>query len=110
MKTNNLFSAKTIFVALFALMLSAQVTFAQDALTSVKINVQHITLSTDAKTISYDVYLQNVNLLDTAVAVPGYLFRLVVPQADIGTNAKTVTVTNGTTELGATSATMTVSG
>jgi len=110
MKTNNLFSVKTIFVAFFALMLNAQVIFAQDALTSVKINVQDITLSKDAKTISYDVYLQNVNSGDTAVAVPGYLFRMVVPQADLGTNAKTVTVTNATTELGATAPTMTVSG
>jgi len=103
------FIFKSIMFAFIALMLSIQATFAQNALTSVKINIQNIVISTDRKTISYDAYLQRVNK-DTAVAVPGFLFRLAVPQADLGTNAKTVTVTNPSTELGAKLPTMTVSG
>ena len=100
---------KSFFISVFALLLGHQATVAQDALTAVKINIQNVTMSSDKKTISYDVYLQDVDAT-YPLAVCGYLFRLVVPQADLGTNAKTVTVTNATTELGKDATTMTVSG
>lgn len=97
-------------VILFALLLSGiQFVSGQDALTSVKVNIQNVTISSDRKTISYDVYIQDIDA-SYPIAIPGYVFRLAVPQADLGTNAKTVTVTNASTELGAAYATMTVSG
>jgi hypothetical protein len=109
MKKNKLLVLKSIFVAFSFSLLSLQMGFSQDAFTSVKINIQNLTMSADQKTISYDVYLQDVDD-SNPVAVPGFLFRLAVPQADLGTNPKTVTVTNGSTELGASYAAMTTSG
>ena len=108
MKVNTPYLAKPLFVALVTLFMSLQVTFAQDALTSIKVNVQNVTMSNDRKTISYDVYVQDVDATNQ-IAVPGYVIRLAVPQADLGTNAKTVTVTNACPELGASTPTMTTS-
>jgi hypothetical protein len=100
------FTYRSILFALFALILYSQTTFAQEVLSSVHVNVQNSRLSGDQKTISYDVYFQNVNA-DTAVAVASYLFRLSVPQSELGTNAKTVTVTNVLSAVGVRGATMT---
>lgn len=98
----------TFLTIILTLMSGHQRAYAQDALTSVKVNVQNISISSDRKTISYDVYLQDVDNT-SVVAVPAFLFRLAVPKADVGSNEKTVTVTNTTPELGATGVKMTSS-
>ena len=80
-----------------------------DALTSIKVNIQNVMMSGDQKTLSYDVYVQDIDALNQ-IAIPGFIFRLAVPQANLGSNAKTVTVTNASSELGATAATMSTNG
>ena len=109
MKTKKILKHKSMLLAFVALLLSIQSMFAQDALTSVTFTVKNLRLSPDQKVISYDVYLKDVDN-DHVIAVPAYTFRLMMPQVDLGNNEKTVTVTNGTIELGAAYATMTVSG
>jgi len=109
MKKKMFLLSKCFFIALLVFFLSHEAAFAQDALASVKVNIQHVKLSNDGKTISYDVFLQDNNTIYD-IAVPGFLFRMAVPQTDIGTNGKTVVVTNATSELGATAATMITSG
>jgi hypothetical protein len=82
----------------------------QNALTSVKINIQDIKISTDLKTISYDVYLQDVDPT-YKVAVPGFGIQLAVPTTDLDpTKAKTVSLSNTSPELGAKLPTMAVIG
>lgn len=80
-------------------LLGQQMLFAQDALTSIKINVQNFVISSDAKTISYDVYIQDVDP-SNVVAIPGFIFKLAVPIADLGTGLKTVSITNYPASLG----------
>jgi len=109
MKEKILFTFKSLLFTLIAFMLSTQTALAQDALTSVNTNIQNVMMSSDQKTISYDVYYQDVDPT-YPVEIPGYLFRLAVPQADLGTNAKTVTVTNANAALGVTAVSMTLSG
>lgn len=82
---------------------------AQDALTSVKVNLCNVKLSSDAKNISFDVYVQSVNKKDS-VAIPGYTFRLSIPQSDIGSSEKVITVTNASKELGSTAETIVANG
>lgn len=95
---------------LFAMLLfGTQFVVGQDALTSVKINICNIMLSPNAKTISYDVCLQSTNK-DTLVAVPGFLCKMNIPQSDIGSNEKKMTVTNLTEELGCVGEAITQSG
>ena len=81
------------------LLLGFQSVAGQNAVSSLNINICSVQLSPDAKTLSYDVYLQKTNK-DTTVAVPGFLFRMAIPQSDIGTSAKNVSITNTTKELG----------
>lgn len=107
MKANTLYHTKHLIVAMVTLFMSVQVAFAQDALTSVKVNIQNVKMSSDGKTLSYDVYVQDVDATNQ-IAIPGYVFRLAVPQAELGANAKTVTLTNVNAELGATAPTMSV--
>lgn len=75
---------------------------AQDALTSVKFNLSQVKLSSDAKNITFNIYVQSINK-DTVVAIPGYVFCLNIPQADIGTSNKVISITNASKELGYTS-------
>lgn len=82
---------------------------AQNALTSLQINIQNVKLSDDRKTVSYDVFLRDVDVL-FPVAVPGFVFRMAVPMADVGANEKTAFVTNATPELGVTAVAMTATG
>jgi hypothetical protein len=65
--------------------------------------------SADCKTISYDVYLKDVDPVNP-VQVPGFTFRLATPVDILGSSTKKVFVANGTTELGAYAATMKISG
>jgi len=106
MKLDIILKHKSMVFAFIALLLSVQSMFAQDALTSVKFTINNFRLSTDQKVISYDVYLKDIDS-KYIIAVPGFIFRLMVPLSDLGNNDKTVSVTNGTVELGAASATMT---
>jgi len=94
---------------LYVLLFGLQSVFGQNSTTSLNININNVQLSGDAKTLSYDVYLQSVNK-DTVVAVPGFLMRLAIPQSDLGTNGKKVTITNATKELGVRAETITKSG
>lgn len=82
---------------------------AQDGMTSVRINITNVRLSQDLKTVSYDVFLQDVDPA-VAVAVPGFVFRLAMPMADVGSNAKIAFVTNPSPELGSVAVAMTASG
>ncbi len=82
---------------------------AQNSLTSVKINITNLRLSEDLKTVSYDVFLQDVDP-DYPVAVPGFVFRLAVPIADVGANEKIAFLTNPSPELGSVAVTMTANG
>ena len=81
----------------------------QNAISSLNINICNVQLSSDVKTLSYDVYLRSVNN-DTTVAISGFIFRLIIPQADLGTKAKIIFITNATKELGSCSETITASG
>lgn len=103
------FKSKGFLFAFIILMFSLQSVFGQDALTSLKFTVKNIAISADYKEISYDVFVKDIDAASVCVS-PAYTVRLTVPQADLGTNAKTVTVNNGTPELGAATATMSVSG
>lgn len=95
---------------LFALLLlGIQYVSGQDALSSVNINICNVQLSSNAKTLSYDVYLRSTNK-DTVVAVPGFVFRLAIPQADLGTSEKVISLSNTTKELGSCAETITASG
>lgn len=106
MKTKKL--SRSICISLLVFFLSNQNAYTQNSSTSVKINIRNITMSTDRKTISYDVFLQDIDAANP-IAIPGCLFRAIVPQADLGTGTKTVTVTNASPELGADLATMSLS-
>ncbi|MDR3705400.1 MAG: T9SS type A sorting domain-containing protein [Paludibacteraceae bacterium] len=97
---------RILYLLLFGLQ---SVMFGQNATTSLNINVSNVRLSTNAKTLSFDVYLQRINP-DTVVAIPGFLIRLAIPQADLGTNTKRITVTNTTRELGVRGEAITESG
>lgn len=108
MKFKKVLKRKSILFAFIALIVSVQSMFAQDALTSVRYTVKNFRLSNNQKVISYDVYLKDIDN-NHSIAVPVFTFRLMVPLADLGENAKTVTVTNGTNELGAANATMSIS-
>ena len=88
-----------LFVVI-AFTFSVQPIFGQDDLTSVKINIQNVRINAKLDTLSYDVYLQDVDP-NNAVAVPGFGVQLAIPLADLGTNAKTVTLSNASKELGA---------
>jgi len=81
----------------------------QNAISSLNINICNVQLSSNVKTLSYDVYLRSVNK-DTTVAIVGFIFRLIIPQADLGTKAKIIFITNATKELGSCSETITASG
>jgi len=109
MRKKKILNRKSVLLSFIALLLSVQSMYAQDALTSLKYIIKNVRLSTDQKVISYDVYLKDVDD-NYAIAVPLFTFRLMTPINDLGSNEKTVSVTNGTTELGASNATMTVSG
>jgi len=89
---------KRIILYVFAFGIQC-VVFGQDAIGSLNINVNNVQLSADAKTLSFDVSLQSINQ-DTVTAIPSFLIRLAIPQVDLGTKAKIVTVTNATKELG----------
>jgi hypothetical protein len=91
---------KSKILVFLTLIVSVQTAYSQDAFTSVRINIANVRLCEGTKTLSYDVYLQNVNK-DTVVSVPGFLVRLAIPQSDIGGIAKKVFVTNASVELGA---------
>lgn len=86
-----------------------QYSISQDALTSIEILVKNVKLSADYKTISYNVYLKDVDPVNP-VQVPGFTFRLATPMDILGSSTKKVFVSNGTTELGAYAATMKISG
>jgi hypothetical protein len=113
MKDGKTITLKGFFLAFFALVFCIQTTYAQDALTAVKINIQNVALSSDRKTISYDVFFQDVDAT-RPVAVAGYTFRMLVPQSEVGSNTKVVSVSNPdpdpNPEMGAYTATMNPSG
>ena len=96
-------------VLLYVLLFGLQSVFGQNATTSLNINIDNVRLSPDAKTLSYDVSFQNVNN-DTIVAVPGFFVQFAIPQSDIGSNEKKITITNATKELGVCAQTITKSG
>lgn len=104
-----LFVSRYFSISLLVIIFSMQCAFAQDSYTSVRINIRNVTMTTDRKTISYEVFLQDIDATNP-IAIPGFVVRTIVPQADLGVSAKTVTVTNASTALGATTITMTVSG
>jgi hypothetical protein len=97
---------KNIF---YVFLFGIQFVFGQNASTSLNINVRNVQLSSDSRTLSYDVYLQDISG-DAKVAVPGFLVRIAIPQSDIGTNAKKMTITNATQELGVSADTVTQNG
>ena len=110
MKTRLASFTRTIVIALLALTWCAQSSYAlPDALTSVRWDFKNFTMSSDRTTIYYDVYIRDVDPLNP-IALPGFLIRLLVPQAVIGPLPKTVAVINGTTELDVADPTMTTSG
>lgn len=92
-----------------ALLMPCHSVLAQNSLTSVRINLQHFTLSSDRKTLSYDVYLQDVDAANP-IAIPGFLMRLAIPLEELGTSPKRVEVTNTSLELGATGVTASMHG
>ena len=98
---------KVVFFSL--LLLGVQCISGQNAISSLNINICNVQLSSNAGTLSYDVYLQNTNK-DTMVSVPGFVFRLAIPQADLGSNEKKIMVTNTTKELGSCAEAITASG
>ena len=94
MKKHKLFPTNSLFLTLLLLMFGFQSVFALDALTSVKFTVKNFTMSADAKQISYDVYVKDVDAVDP-VQVGGFTIRLAILQTELGTNDKTVTVVAG---------------
>jgi hypothetical protein len=94
MKIQNLFPTKSLLLALLLLVFGFQSVFAVDASTSVKFTVKNVTMSVDAKQISYDVYAKDVDAVDP-VQVGGFTIRLAILQTELGTNDKTVTVVAG---------------
>lgn len=109
MKIENKQRLKSTMIALVAFLIGSNSLFGQDALTSVRYIVKNFTLSADQKEISYDVYLKDIDV-NSVIAVPGYTFRMAVPTSDLGSNAKIVKVSNGTSEIGAGYATMNLTG
>jgi len=96
-------------VIFYVLLFGLQSMLGQNATTSLNINVHNVRMSTDAKILSYDVSFQNVNC-DTMVAVPGFFIQFAIPQSDLGTNEKKITITNATNELGVCAERITKSG
>ena len=76
MKKDKLFKSKSIFITLIILLLGGQSVFGQDSFTSIAINFKNFTLSADSKTISYDVYLKDIDPVNVC-ACPA--FTLVIP-------------------------------
>ena len=100
---------KTKIIALILFIVTVQFLDAQTATGSMKINFQNFQLSADSKKISYDVYVQDVDA-SKQCGIMGYTIRVQSPQTSLGSNAKTVTVTNANAILGAGVVTMSVTG
>lgn len=95
---------KKLITALIIFFVVCQFSYAQTATGSMKIHFQNFVLSPNSKTISYDVYVQDIDAAKRC-AIAGYAIRAQSPQTSLGTNAKTVTLTNANALMGAGNAT-----
>ena len=109
MKTQIHFFVKALLLALIALFVTGHTLTAQTAAGSLKVNFINFKLSSDTKTISYDVYVQDVDPAHVC-GLAGYCVRAKVPISNLGSNSKTVSVTNANVAMGAYSATMSIPG
>ena len=109
MKTQGQFFVKVLIFAFLALFLSGNTLEAQTTAASLKVNFINFKLSSDAKTISYDVYAQDVDVAHIC-GVAGYCVRAKIAQSYLGSNSKTVSVTNPNALMGGGNAAMDASG
>lgn len=86
-----------VIVAFFITSLSIN---AQTATGSMKFNLLNFKLSEDSKTISYDVYVQDIDV-SKRCGIAGYTIRVQSPRKSLGNSTKTVIVTNQNAIMGA---------
>ena len=107
MKTKKHFFLKSLLIAFLALFLGGHALQAQTFDTSIKVNFSDFALSTDRKTISYVVYVQDIDP-DHVCGVMFYTIRAKIPSSFV--TSPTVSVSEGDAILGAGSPTATLSG
>lgn len=87
------------------LLLPCSYSVAQDAHSSVGVNILNKQLSADGRKISFDVYYQDIDPAHQ-VGLMAYTFRARIPVEAIGTGAKRCTLANADATMGAYSATL----
>lgn len=100
MKVKEILNGKRIVMIIVLGIITVLPIYSQLATSSMKVNFINFSLSQDSKTITYDVYVQDVDPVKKC-GIAGYTIRVQAPMESLGENAKSITLTDCNPLIGA---------